>query len=180
MSRSSVRKQVVIEALQDDDSLPAENQKIVRVLKSRGNNLHEVEAPDQSVLLVSMPKRFRGGVWVKKGDFVLVEPIEEGNKVKAEIVKILSTDQIKYYKMNNVWPGEFCVDTDDKRKQDGDSDEDLFVNPNRPRISDCESSDSDSSDDSEEEDCDKRVASRCSGSSSESEEVSDKKSEVKK
>lgn len=147
MSRSLVRKQVLIEVLQDDDSLPSANQKIVRVLKSRGNNLHEVETPDKSVLLVSMPKRFRGGVWVKKGDFVLVEPIEEGNKVKAEIVKILSTDQIKYYKINNVWPEEFCVDTDDKKKL-GDSDDDLFVNPNRPRISDSDSSDSDSSSDS--------------------------------
>lgn len=163
MSRSLVRKQVLIEVLQDDDSLPSANQKIVRVLKSRGNNLHEVETPDKSVLLVSMPKRFRGGVWVKKGDFVLVEPIEEGNKVKAEIVKILSTDQIKYYKINNVWPEEFCVDTDDKKKL-GDSDDDLFVNPNRPRISDSDSSDSDSSSDS----------------GSESVEGGSKKSEAKK
>lgn len=163
MSRSLVRKQVLIEVLQDDDSLPSANQKIVRVLKSRGNNLHEVETPDKSVLLVSMPKRFRGGVWVKKGDFVLVEPIEEGNKVKAEIVKILSTDQIKYYKINNVWPEEFCVDIDDKKKL-GDSDDDLFVNPNRPRISDSDSSDSDSSSDS----------------GSESVEGGSKKSEAKK
>lgn len=178
MSRSSVRKQVLIEVLQDDDSLPSEKQKIVRVLKSRGNNLHEVETPDKSVLLVSMPKRFRGGVWVKKGDFVLVEPIEEGNKVKAEIVKILSNDQIKYYKMNNVWPKEFCVDTDDKKK--GDSDDDLFVNPNRPMVSESDSSDSDSSD-SEEEDCDDdRADSRASDSSRESVEGSGKKSDAKK
>ncbi|XP_018560848.1 probable RNA-binding protein EIF1AD [Anoplophora glabripennis] len=121
-----------------------------------------------------MPKRFRGGVWVKKGDFVLVEPIEEGNKVKAEIVKILSTDQIKYYKMNNVWPGEFCVDTDDKKKHEGDSDDGLFVNPNRPTFSDSGSSDSDSSIDSEGEDCDKRVASRCSDSGSVTEEKRNK------
>ena len=30
------------------------------------------------------------------GDYVLVEPIEEGEKVKAEIVTILYKEQIKY------------------------------------------------------------------------------------
>ncbi|KAJ8912263.1 hypothetical protein NQ315_008854 [Exocentrus adspersus] len=157
MSRSSVRKQVMIEVLQDDQSLPAENQRIVRVLKSRGNNLHEVENPDKSILLASMPRRFRCGVWVKKGDFVLVEPIEEGNKVKAEIVKILSTEQIKYYKMNNVWPEEFSDVVGDKKTDKKDSDDEIFVNPNRPRVSDSgsnESSDSDSSDAEEEDDYD--------------------------
>jgi hypothetical protein len=54
-----------------------------------------------------MPTKFRKTVWVKRGDYMLVEPIEEGNKVKAEIVQILTRDYIKYLKDQNLWPNEF-------------------------------------------------------------------------
>lgn len=37
------------------------------------------------------------------GDFVLVEPIEEGEKVKAEIISILYKDQIKYIQEEGKW-----------------------------------------------------------------------------
>lgn len=37
------------------------------------------------------------------GDFVIIEPIEEGDKVKAEIVIILLRDQIKYIKDQQKW-----------------------------------------------------------------------------
>lgn len=38
------RKHVLKEMMEDDYSLPTEQQQIVRVVSSRGNNLHEVEA----------------------------------------------------------------------------------------------------------------------------------------
>jgi len=37
------------------------------------------------------------------GDFVLVENIEEGDKVKAEIISILYKEQIKYIKEEGKW-----------------------------------------------------------------------------
>ena len=37
------------------------------------------------------------------GDFVLIEPIEEGDRVKAEISRILYKDQIKYIKEEGQW-----------------------------------------------------------------------------
>ena len=37
------------------------------------------------------------------GDFVIVEPIDEGVKVKAEIVAILYPDQIKHLKKRALW-----------------------------------------------------------------------------
>ena len=37
------------------------------------------------------------------GDFVIVSPIEEGNKVKGEIVYVLYSKQIKYLKQENLW-----------------------------------------------------------------------------
>lgn len=37
------------------------------------------------------------------GDFVIVEPITEGNKVQAEIIHILYPMQIKHLKDENKW-----------------------------------------------------------------------------
>jgi hypothetical protein len=41
--------------------------------------------------------------WSFLGDYVLVEDIEEGDKVKAEIVQILLRDNIKYIRSQNRW-----------------------------------------------------------------------------
>lgn len=44
------------------------------------------------------------------GDYVLIDPIEEGDKVKGEIVTILYKDQIKYIKAEGLWSVFFfCV-----------------------------------------------------------------------
>ena len=37
------------------------------------------------------------------GDYVIVTPIEEGDKVKAEITVILYKEQLKYIKDSNKW-----------------------------------------------------------------------------
>lgn len=96
-----------------------------------------------------MPSKFRKNIWVKRGDYILVEPITEGDKVKAEIVKIMNKDSIKYYKENNVWPKEF----DDSKKEETEQDDDLFVNTNRAHIKQY-NSDSDTSDSSDQSDSD--------------------------
>uniref|UniRef100_A0A1B0BQN7 Probable RNA-binding protein EIF1AD n=1 Tax=Glossina palpalis gambiensis TaxID=67801 RepID=A0A1B0BQN7_9MUSC len=66
---------------------PKDGQQIVRIA-SRGKNLHEVETADtqtENFLAVTMPAKFRKNVWVKRGNFIPVEPIEEGDKFKADI-----------------------------------------------------------------------------------------------
>ncbi|CAH4035045.1 probable RNA-binding protein EIF1AD [Pieris brassicae] len=138
MSKVTKRKHVMNEALWDDYELPKENQSVVRVLRSRGNNLHEVTNPNGEEYLVSMPTKFRKNIWVKRGDYVLVEPIVEGDKVKAEIIKIMNKDSIKYYKENNIWPKEF----DCEKKQNVSNDNDLFINTNRLPIQNYSESDS--------------------------------------
>jgi len=135
MSQSTKRKHVTKEVL-DDFELPKEHQKIVRIVAGRGNNLHQViEADEKTSYLVSMPNKFRKNVWIKRGDFCIVEPIEEGDKVKAEIVRILYKEQIRTIKTESQWP---FVDKDStKEKQfdlppsSSDEDEDLVQNPNR-------------------------------------------------
>lgn len=38
---------------------------------------------------------------------MIVEPIDEGDKVKAEIVHILAPPQIRHLKKSDLWPVEF-------------------------------------------------------------------------
>ena len=120
-----------------------------QVVAGRGNNLHEVVNEKEETFLVSMPTKFRKNVWIKRGDFVLVSPIEEGDKVKAEIISILYKDQIKHIKNEKLWPEGFKKQEDQIEKgigkldidkgEEGDNsdsepedDSDLFQNTNRP------------------------------------------------
>ncbi|XP_043289879.1 probable RNA-binding protein EIF1AD [Venturia canescens] len=143
MSKATKRKHVTKELEDNVLEIPNDKQAIVRLIDSRGNNLHEVIDRLGESYLVSMPVKFRRNVWVKRGDFVLVETIPEGDKVKAEIVKILTKDHRKFYKSQNCWPEEFneigskeesamsLKIEDENESSEDNADDDLFVNTNR-------------------------------------------------
>ena len=57
---------------------------------------------EEGKYLVSMPTKFRKSVWIKRGDFVIVEPIEEGDKVKAEIVRFAHLKYLRYLSSINM------------------------------------------------------------------------------
>ncbi|XP_035784901.1 probable RNA-binding protein EIF1AD [Anopheles albimanus] len=107
MSRVTKIKHVLKEQEANDYDLPKPNQQIVKIVASRGNNLHEVVSGQDDKFLVSMPMKFRKNVWIKRGDFVLVESIEEGDKVKGEICRILTKEHIKTFEKEGVWPEKF-------------------------------------------------------------------------
>ena len=104
----------------------------------------------------------RKNVWIKRGDFVVVKPIEEGDKVKAEILTILYKEQIKYIKAENQWPAGFEVSKVEEEEEEGkdkgseeevedsEDDSDLFQNTNRPIYSESESESSDETESEEE------------------------------
>ncbi|XP_048369334.1 probable RNA-binding protein EIF1AD [Sphaerodactylus townsendi] len=159
MSQATKRKHVVKEVL-EEFVIPSERQQIVRVLGTPGNNLHEVETPEGAKFLVSMPTKFRKNIWIKRGDFLLVDPIEEGEKVKAEISFVLYKDHISYLKKEGYWPSAFLSDASgtqsNAKDRNGvpspprsageedseDNDSDLFVNTNRVNYGYTESEDS--------------------------------------
>lgn len=181
MSKVNKRKHVMKEMQTDDFDPPESNQLIVRILSSRGNNLHEVESAEPIAteddgdnesayrFLVTMPTKFRKNVWVKRGDFVIVEPIDEGDKVKAEIVRILTPQHIKEFTKMGIWPEKFstkssneprypsnyATEPSDSTYVNDDDDDDLFVNTNRAHYEvesgdeSQDSSDSDADDESE-------------------------------
>ncbi|XP_071588764.1 probable RNA-binding protein EIF1AD, partial [Heliangelus exortis] len=105
MSRATKRKHVVRELLEERVE-PAPRQRIV--LGSPGNNLHEVQTAEGTRFLSSMPPRFRRHIWIKRGDFLLVDPIEEGSKVKAEISLILLPPHIRFLQRQGLWPEAFA------------------------------------------------------------------------
>jgi len=157
MSKATKRKHVTREVV-EEFRLPSEDEKIVKVVGGRGNNLHEVSDQHGESFLVSMPTKFRKNVWIKRGDFVLVSPIPEGDKVRGEISTVLYKEQIKYLRSHSVWPSKFdnepptdalksleIKDTDKDSAESSDEDDDLFQNTNRPVYED-------SSEESEEED----------------------------
>ncbi|XP_039260560.1 putative RNA-binding protein EIF1AD [Styela clava] len=110
MTSATKRKHVVKEML-DDFSIPSENQTIVKVLGTPGSNLHEVSTSDGKKILCSLPLKFRKNIWIKRGDFVVIEPIDEGDKVKAEIVRILYPQHVKYLQKEDIWPSGFLSQT---------------------------------------------------------------------
>ena len=107
---AATKKKIVFQETENNFDLPTEKQQIVKIKGPRGNNLHDVETASGETFIVTMPVKFRKSVWTKRGDFVVVESIDEGNKVKAEIIQILAKDQIRYIKSQNLWPKEFDVE----------------------------------------------------------------------
>lgn len=179
MSQATKRKHVVKEVL-GDFVTPTENQQIVKVIGSRGNNLHEIVTADGDNFLVSMPTKFRKNIWIKRGDFVIVDPIEEGEKVKAEISFILYKDHIQYLQKQQLWPDAFTdqatvqdktstglkekteeekvCDNNGEEEDEGDfsdsedDESDLFVNTNRCNYQYSESEEDSDAEDDEDED----------------------------
>lgn len=166
MSVTTKKKHVTKEVL-EEYPLPDDIRKVVKVTAARGNNLHEVTAPCGEKFLVSMPSKFRKHVWIKRGDFIMMEPIEEGDKVKGEITHILFKDQIKHIQENNLWPAEFSEKTEagrddsmipddmlppsDNDESDAEDLADLVVNMNRVQVSRLESDSEESSSEESEE-----------------------------
>lgn len=169
MSQATKRKHVVKEVL-GDFVTPTENQQIVKVIGSRGNNLHETVTAQGDTFLVSMPTKFRKNIWIKRGDYVIVDPIEEGEKVKAEISAILYKDHIQYLQKQQLWPEGFMEERLDQDKTDKqqekeermeerdeevsdseDDESDLFVNTNRCNYQYSESEEEEDSEEEEEE-----------------------------
>ncbi|CAG8659464.1 6746_t:CDS:2, partial [Paraglomus occultum] len=86
---------------------PTPEEKIARVLGGRGKHLYEVQLIDGTSTLATLPPRFRNVVWVKRGGYVIVLPVEGENKVGAEIVHVLLNEHIKQLRAEGIWPKEF-------------------------------------------------------------------------
>lgn len=115
MSKVTKKKFVHKEVL-EQFVLPTENQTVGMIVHGCGNNLHKANLPSGEEVLVSMPKKFRVNVYVKRGNFVILEPILEGVKVRFEVVNILYQEQIQFIQDHGMWPEEFKLEEPVKPK----------------------------------------------------------------
>ena len=106
MSSKTKRKYVYQEHLESVEP-PVGDQTIGRLLETRGNNLHQVEDANGEIYLVSMPPKFRRNIWVRRGTFLLLEPIAEGDKVRAEVIRVLSREHVSELRRAGAWPARF-------------------------------------------------------------------------
>merc|ERR1712080_479694 len=129
------------------------------VVSSPGSYLFEIENAQGERSHASLPQKFRKTIWLKRRDYVICEPIYEGNKVKYEIVKILQPDHIKQLMQSDLFP--FKVDftaagdgseNNRNRNESESSLDDLPVNSNRRQYHYSDTSSESESDTSEEED----------------------------
>jgi len=160
---SHSRKHVVNKTLLNFP-VPDEDQHIVRVTEMRGTNVVEVEYTNGDKILCLMPAKFRKRIWIKKGNYLIIEPFTElvkkksDRKLKGRISHILYPEQIKYLKKIGRWPPEWAEEEEssqhipteegDGEEGDGDEGEDenqedpYFVNTNRQVVLESESDES--------------------------------------
>jgi probable RNA-binding protein EIF1AD len=153
---SHARKHVTREVL-DSYPTPEPHQQIVRVTEMRGGNIIEVEYPDRTRILCLLPAKFKKTVWVKRGNYVIIEPFTEilnnyhTAKLKGRIVHILYPYQIKYLKQKNLWPQAFLKIWPKKEEKEAKQDEDEEDDKEDEDEDEDEADDKDEEDEEEEE-----------------------------
>ncbi|CAB4389624.1 unnamed protein product [Rhizophagus irregularis] len=130
------RKQKTTNNLLKSVPLPTETQKISKVLNWRGKNLFEIQFSDGNTTLCTLPPKFRNLIWVKRGSYVIINPINETervNKIGGEIEHVLFPEHVKNFKSEGIWPQEFEIQDDDNNKivdsrnENTTNSDDLFI-----------------------------------------------------
>ncbi|KAK6757484.1 hypothetical protein RB195_015359 [Necator americanus] len=122
----STKRRYITNKVESEYYTPVDGDIIAQVRSARGNNLHEVEDENGGMYVASMPSKFRKAVWIRRGQFVVLRPIEEGDKVKAEIEHVLDEENVLYIRSQNKWPSRFeeqarLMTRDAKRGTKGDN-----------------------------------------------------------
>mmetsp|Transcript_33145 Transcript_33145/g.55757 ORF Transcript_33145/g.55757 Transcript_33145/m.55757 type:complete len:164 (-) Transcript_33145:1467-1958(-) len=112
--RKSHYRKSVTESFLNEDRVPEEHEEIVTVLGNRGNSLFEVQSESGGKILASLPKKFNKLIWIKTGDYVIVEGGDMGGSSGASgctINHILNKANIKYLKAQGLWPSSFSEES---------------------------------------------------------------------
>lgn len=108
--RNSQYRKSVTDSFLSDDYIPGDKEEVVRVLGNRGDNTFEVLFESQERALAKLPKKFNKLIWIKTGDFVVIEKDETDaaslidTNEHYSIVHILSKPNIKFLKGRGTWP----------------------------------------------------------------------------
>ncbi|KAL3837827.1 hypothetical protein ACJIZ3_022418 [Penstemon smallii] len=127
-------------------------QAIMQVMDLRGSNLIEVMDASGQKLLAIFPAKFQKSMWIKRGNFIVVdesgreEAVESGRKVVGMVTQVLYHGQVRLLKKSPEWPDIFksvplenlkqdlkssTSDKDDENSSDDDGLPPLEANTNR-------------------------------------------------
>jgi len=121
--RTKYRKNTV-KSVEDEFPVPGENEMIVRVTASRGDNIFEIEIPEGESELALLPTKFRKLVWIRRGMFLIVS-CSTGNfitasgrdgRVRFMIEHILLAEQENFLRKSKHWPAKFSATSESERE----------------------------------------------------------------
>ena len=110
---------------------PGEGEMIVQVKESRGRNTLEVIYPDGNSILALIPAKFQKKIWIKKGNFVIIEPTflpDSTSKVLAVVTHTLFPEDVQHLIDTDQWPEEFlssAIDSLNLKTKDDDNEKDV-------------------------------------------------------
>ncbi|XP_024527262.1 probable RNA-binding protein EIF1AD [Selaginella moellendorffii] len=117
---------------------------IMRVVALRGSNLVEVEDEKLERTLCLLPAKFSKSLWIKRGNYVLVEEadrqklLDANAKVTGIISQVLYRDHVKELQKTGCWPKGFQLTEPKGCSQPASTNKDLQVEPASGNSSDEE------------------------------------------
>ncbi|KAJ6243622.1 translation initiation factor-related [Anaeramoeba flamelloides] len=107
----------------------------------------ESQTETLSSILVLLPRKFNKLIWIKRGDFLIVEgcnketlkTLGKNDKIRGMITHVLYQNQISHLIAINKFPECFIHPKNKKKKSDSilseeEDDDELFQNPNRNNL----------------------------------------------
>lgn len=101
-----------------------QGQSIMQVVDLRGSNLIEAMDPKGQKLLTIFPAKFQKSMWIKRGNFVVVdesgreEAVESGRKVAGIVTQVLYHEQVRMLQRSSEWPDAFKSMSQENSKKD--------------------------------------------------------------
>ncbi|KAL8529559.1 hypothetical protein ACS0TY_006836 [Phlomoides rotata] len=98
-------------------------QSVMQVADLRGSNLIEVMDAKGEKLLAIFPAKFHKSMWIKRGNFVVIdesgreEAVESGRKVAGVVTQVLYHDQVRVLQKSSEWPEIFRSLPNENSKQ---------------------------------------------------------------
>ncbi|KAL8539397.1 hypothetical protein ACS0TY_001137 [Phlomoides rotata] len=110
-------------AVEEEMSTLQQGQSIMQVSDLRGSNLIEVMDAKGKDLIAIFPAKFQKSMWIKRGNFVVVdesgreEAVESGRKVAGIVTQVLYHDQLRVLQKSSEWPDVFKSSSIENSKQ---------------------------------------------------------------
>ncbi|KAL1553405.1 putative RNA-binding protein EIF1AD isoform X2 [Salvia divinorum] len=121
-------------AVEEEMMALQQGQNIMQVVGLRGSNLIEVMDAKGQHLLAIFPAKFQKSMWIKRGNFVVVdesgreEAIESGRKVAGILTQVLYHDQVRLLQKSSEWPEIFRSSYQESSMQGTPNQEDVCLN----------------------------------------------------